>query len=375
MNKLRKSISFLLAVTLTFFQPIVPLKAADVLNSDFDQIHAIGTRLLSDIKPEKTLYGLGDVDFNNLYIGESIPAYISQNTGFTKTDLKYYPILENGNWVATLTCYKISGVWNGQISTSFVSDLPSISANDNIALIFDNSNTYLLKNSAIQKIAGFETIEKRVKLSDSPAAISTLAVHKLVNKKHINIDSFTNNIQMYSNSTTQKYLCIPLIKQQESMSCSLASLESMCKHFGKNYTQSTLCNLYPVPGEVTLHSGATLFQLLHICSAASLTSTYTPISSFSFSLLKSNINSNKPMIAACTATAGSVGNSGHAVAIRGYTEYINSPTAIGSFAFMDPWDGTYRAGTVSNSNVYDFYILRENGSYSYQIQEVLAVGE
>lgn len=180
---------------------------------------------------------------------------------------------------------------------------------------------------------------------------------------------------MYSNSTTQKYLCIPLIKQQESMSCSLASLESICKHFGKNYTQSTLCNLYPVPGEVTLHSGATLFQLLHICSAASLTSTYTPISSFSFSLLKSNINSNKPMIAACTATAGSVGNSGHAVAIRGYTEYINSPTAIGSFAFMDPWDGTYRAGTVSNSNVYDFYILRENGSYSYQIQEVLAVGE
>ncbi len=38
MNKLRKSISFLLAVTLTFFQPIVPLKAADVLNSDTEHI-------------------------------------------------------------------------------------------------------------------------------------------------------------------------------------------------------------------------------------------------------------------------------------------------------------------------------------------------
>lgn len=85
---------------LSVFQPAVALD----VDPDFEQIYEIGTRLLGDIEHEKELYGLGGVNFDNLYIGEYIPAYIAKETGLVLSDVRNYPVLENGEWVATLTC-------------------------------------------------------------------------------------------------------------------------------------------------------------------------------------------------------------------------------------------------------------------------------
>lgn len=138
----------------------------------FEQIYEIGTRLLSDIEHEKAMYGLGDVDFSNLYIGEHIPAYITEKTHLTPSAIRYYPILENGQWVITLAAAKTNGVWNGQISNSFVNELPLLTSNDSLALVFDNDTAYLSKNSALNEISSFNEVIGRADISLVPMTIN-----------------------------------------------------------------------------------------------------------------------------------------------------------------------------------------------------------
>lgn len=59
-----------------------------IFDPDFEQIYEIGTRLLGDIEHEKDMYGLGSVNFDNLYIGEYIPAYITSANGIIQSDIR-----------------------------------------------------------------------------------------------------------------------------------------------------------------------------------------------------------------------------------------------------------------------------------------------
>lgn len=369
LRKRRISILLSMLLLLSVFQPAVALD----VDPDFEQIYEIGTRLLGDIEHEKELYGLADVNFDNLYIGEYIPAYIAKETGLTLSNIRYYPVIENGEWVATLTCSKSNDIWNAQLSNTFVEELPEIGANDDLKLVFDSNAGYLSKNSAIHSLTSYNAVAERVNIASSPMTLSAADGQKLVNKRAVEIGKFDDNRQSRSSLPTQYYLNLPLVQQKQSMSCPLACLESIAGFFGKYYTQEELCDKYPIPGEVTLTSGATLHQLQYICAEIELNSTYYTRSNFSFNTLKSSIYNNSPLVAACTATAGSATNAGHAVAIRGYTTYTSSVTHVGSFAFMDPWDATYQAGSVSTGNVYEFRIVRAGSAYEYAAQQFLGV--
>lgn len=206
MKQRRRHISILLSMLLllSVFQPAVALDA----DPDFEQIYEIGTRLLGDIEHEKELYGLGGVNFDNLYIGEYIPAYIANETGFTQSNIRYYPILENGEWVATLTCSKSNGIWNAQLSNTFVPELPEIDANDNLKLVFDSNTEYLVKNSSIHNITSYNAEADRVDLASSVVTISAAGGQKLINKRAVEIGMFDEKIA--ERSTEQVFLSVPL---------------------------------------------------------------------------------------------------------------------------------------------------------------------
>ena len=378
--KFLKSLICVLIIS-SFFSCLYSFSAFsnNLSESDFNQIYESAINLLNYIKPEKNLYGLENVNFDNLTLGENIPSYIKTNNGFSMSNILYFPILEDEKWVATLSCCRIPTGWYCQISNSFVENLPSISSNDNIKLLFDDHIAYLSKNSQNYKISSYGN-EELLQDCLTTDISNSLQTKKLSAKRPLNLSCISSKDSL--NRSSQKNLPIPLVDQCTDMSCSLACLESIGRYFGADYsyTQSELCSLYPVSGEVTLNTGATLEQLQHICAAMGkndapgLSSDYKTRANFSFSLLKNYINSNKPIIASCQSN-DSYNNYGHAVAIRGYTTFDNSSTAVGAFAFMDPWEpATYRAGTVTNNNSYDVCFIRDGDSVSFSAHEFLAVG-
>ena len=74
--------------------------------------------IVSDLEPQKSMLGLSNVDFNNLYLGEPIQTYIYTNDTFVKShDL--FPVLYNN----TIVFWAYDNNGNIQISAGLSSKI------------------------------------------------------------------------------------------------------------------------------------------------------------------------------------------------------------------------------------------------------------
>ncbi len=330
-----------------------------IFDPDFEQIYEIGTRLLSDIEHEKDMYGLGSVNFDNLYIGEYIPAYITSANGIIQSDIRYYPITENGEWIATLSCIKTNGIWNAQISNSFVSELPSINENDSLAIIFDNNAAYLSKNSVLSEIADFSEIPGRTDISNVPMTISELTSQKLTGKRAINIGIFDSSAaeELYSSTPTQVFLEVPLVTKhipgvplESNGACWAATVRAigLYREIDKSIDQ-----IYDDAGIVKYHGSSELLGTVESClnEYGRSTTRYSP-TEFSFAKLQETLYDDKPIAAQCYVNSN---NAFHAVTIRGYVKYTNSLTHAGSFSYIENETNpaTYVAVSISHSQEFE----------------------
>ena len=352
-----------------------------IFDPDFEQIYEIGTRLLGDIEHEKDMYGLGSVNFDNLYIDEYIPAYITSANGIIQSDIRYYPITENGEWIATLSCIKTNGIWNAQISNSFVSELPSINENDSLAIIFDNNAAYLSKNSVLSEIADFSEIPGRTDISNVPMTISELTSQKLTGKRAINIGIFDSSAaeELYSSTPTQVFLDVPLVTKhipgvplENNGACWAATVRAigLYREIDKSIDQ-----IYDHAGIVKYNGADNLSTSIDILRDVYKRSVIeVSPSNMPFSLMQEYLFQDKPIAAQAGIHKANNNNTDyyyyhHAVAIRGYVKYTNSATHAGSFSYIenDKNPAVYVASSISHqqANTGEYYYFSNNGYVTY----------
>lgn len=355
--KLRRRISILLSMLLllSVFQPAVALN----IDTDFEQIYEIGTRLLGDVEHEKELYGLGGVDFDNLHIGEHIPAYIAEETGLTPSEIRYYPVLENGKWVATLTCSKSNGIWNAQLSNAFVEELPEIGVNDKLKLVFDSNAGYLAKDSAVHKVSSYTSmVADKLDLASSPMAIREVSGQKLVNKRAVEIGMFDSNVQSRASLPRQVLLQVPLVskflsqtqyndhvtesaKAAQGLPYDSSKIIGACwaataRAIGLKYDiDKSIDQIYNYAGIQKYKPGSNgLNDTERVLrgSLYGLTCTRHGSLSLSYEEMQQKLNAGYPIAAQVIMDRT---RTMHAIAIRGYSRYENSSTHMGSYSYVE----------------------------------------
>lgn len=134
-----------------------------------DEIILKTSLLLQFMEPEKSLNGMGDVDFSNLYLGDRIPSYILSETGTVEsTEILNYPILEGDDWVATaLVSGNSSQLLDVQIGTEYSDAYKYYDLEGEIALLFDRSSAYIVTEDEIIKFAdSLAEVDGRANLDD-----------------------------------------------------------------------------------------------------------------------------------------------------------------------------------------------------------------
>lgn len=364
LRKRRISILLSMLLLLSVFQPAAALD----VDPDFEQIYEIGTRLLGDIEHEKELYGLGGVNFDNLYIGEYIPAYIAKETGLVLSDVRNYPVLENGEWVATLTCSKSDGIWNAQLSNTFVPELPEISANDSLQFVFEGDTTYLIKNTSIYNMT-YKGEEERAGIASASRSTILLDGQKLVNKREIKLGMYDGVVHNRSSSLPgQATLQIPLVSKFQSQAqynmhmaekakpagerdgskiigaCWAASAKAIGQKFGIN---KSIDEIYEETGNYTKYLGHNFGG--HVSALSSIFGLYTDIhiNGLYYVNIQEALAADRPVSGYVRLVLDDGTISGHMVAIRGYVSYYNSSEYVGSFTYVE--NETYPATSVAVS--------------------------
>lgn len=258
-----------------------------------------------------------------------------------------------------MSCIKTNGIWNAQISNSFVSELPSINENDSLAIIFDNNAAYLSKNSVLSEIADFSEIPGRTDISNVPMTISELTSQKLTGKRAINIGIFDSSAadELYSSTPTQVFLDVPLVTKhipgvplENNGACWAATVRAigLYREIDKSIDQ-----IYDDARIVKYHGSSELLGTVESClnKYGRSTTRYSP-TEFSFTKLQETLYDDKPIAAQCYVNSN---NAFHAVTIRSYVKYTNSLTHVGSFSYIENETNpaTYVAVSISHSQEFE----------------------
>ena len=300
------------------------------VDSDFENIYNMVTMLINEIKNDKKSYGLEEVDFNNIYLGDYIPIYESGQ----QLSKRCYPIIEDGEWKATVIAFKHNGTWVGQISRRYVDSLPYISSQDKLAIILGEEKEYLKKNSVFVEISDFNSEisveEPLLTLQDSRYAYG-IKQSDLKSVRKIN----TVNAVPYSNGSG--FLDVPLVTKQimgVAPKYNGACWAATCRAIGLYHgTDKTFNQIYNNAGIVQYGYGTTsaslgVFQNLYNYEAYQ-------IMNANLSHVSYEIDGLRPVYAQMGYTTPGYERAGHAVVIRGYVEYYNSPMYSGSYSYIE----------------------------------------
>lgn len=97
MNK--KYFSLLIAVMVLICSSITSFAETESITNNTTEVSELAlmiSDLLEMVKSDNDGSGLGDIDFENLSIGDKIPAYHTDSNELQETNADYYPIMEEG---------------------------------------------------------------------------------------------------------------------------------------------------------------------------------------------------------------------------------------------------------------------------------------
>ena len=198
---------------------------------------------LSAIIPEKEYYGLGDVDMNNLSIGEKIPTYEVVDRNLEPTSVSLYPIFDNtGTLVVLAATSTINGEIIVSISQTFVDTLCLLAPDSQISIIYDKNDAYLLSDGTLTKLTEYP-YENHLNRDD----IETLTENSLASLCGVGLNankrlSVANLPKPYGDECDEEvYLAVPIKKQPTNTLCWAACCASIISYiYNHNYDTEAL---------------------------------------------------------------------------------------------------------------------------------------
>ena len=343
---LKKSVAVLLSVLVICSSGIYSLAAA--VETKEAQIFSKIEKSLWSIANEKEHYGLGNVDFTNLFIGSSIQAYEVRNQTILPLSLEFYPIFENNQIVTMAAATMVDNEIFVSISDIFVDALNEVTSDEKVCFIYDSQGVYLLKNQDYIKLAdhqGGETFGRDSITQIAPSAFSQLSAVFLNEKNALPNEKNAlpiARIKPYGSDDEEIYRNVPKVLQPSGSSiCWAACMASVANYkLGTDHTAqsvSTLCGYTTAQTLNRMYSW--LDQYFHLY--------YITVNSNnnSFDNIWASLNADNPVIALFDySTNTATKKSFHFMVVRGMYYY-------GSFSVMDPLDtnNTYRTGQITGT--------------------------
>ena len=152
------SILLALLIMFSFNMPAIASNSATAIDSN--TISKVNSAL-NYVSTQKEQFGLGNVDFSTLSIGNKISAYkITEEGELKPIDFCLYPLTSNGNLVTFAV--KMDDCDNFTITNALVDTIKSqVTADEAFALVYDNSGCYIYSHEQLSKIGSFAKISNR----------------------------------------------------------------------------------------------------------------------------------------------------------------------------------------------------------------------
>ena len=305
---------------------------------------------LAFLESEKELYGLDGVDFTNLSLGAQIPAYVLSEQGLSfDTEVAYYPIIENGYWILTAA---VAANELGEdvvtISTDFADASLSLNNRNELdaVLIFDENTAFVCTNDKLIPVATYAEEANRKSIADCATDILLTALE--IDESQSLKQSEPVQIQLARATYPNTHgLSVSMVTQIATNSCWSAVIMSALSYYGKNVSVN---DVYAAAG-VTKYEAASAGQAalavevlgFHHGINTAYSGYYS--GSLTIDIIKKETYDNSAPLFAAFGTGGST--IGHAVAIRGYSEYDTFTTPYASY--MDPASGSFKVMSIPST--------------------------
>jgi hypothetical protein len=362
----KKALAVLIAVTIMLSLSSYSLaigenaKITDSLisNTVINEVNAA----LDYITPEKALYGLSDVDFESLSIGNPILAYEYVDSELAPLSFRMYPLTNDDNdGELVALAIKQDNAEFVSITTALVEQIKEqISSDDAFALVYDSEACYIYTQDGLAQLCESAQItESRDEVSGQSVTLEAGALHSYEAACAIGFESASlvqgasiNGNILYAGSSDYISLPVSAVSQNPpSNVCWAASVACIGNYLtsGTDFgAQAVALNLRPY-GAWDLE--ATPQQALN-CLSNIYSISYTYYSSApSVSTVNLSINSGRPLYSRWSRTNGS-----HACVIYGCSvSYL-------IMSIMDPESGFTSAGVVSATNYNYTYVSAYSGT-------------
>lgn len=321
---------------------------------EITELEPIINNLLGTIQNDSDSYGLGNVNFENLYLGEKLAAYQENNNQIEELNIDYYPVMEDNEVIAIATVtYTETGAPSVQLGKGFSDNLQDFSEeDDSVALVFDESGENMYACDNADKYIVVDTFitdsdsngtEKFDGVEDEDITYTKVAptVDLDADKNQSSEVSLSENLLAASSDANS--LNIPIKLQNGKPICWAASVASVGQYItGIKKSATGVCDALGC--EYT--SGSSIMVKNAFKKIYKLSATIYDKAP-SFSKIMSEINNDQPIWAGfnCAATGA-----GHAVVIRGYASGSNYAT----FSYMDPNSSSFQVSNVTADGDYRF---------------------
>lgn len=301
---------------------------------------------LNCIEPQKDAFGLKNVDFSNIYVGDMIHAYEYTSDGLHEI-FGLYPLFEN----STLIAFAIANE-DGKytITTALVNEVSAIEPL-NVALIYDRHCCYLYNGSDITLlIKNVEEADNRVVLSEGLEAlcVTKIALADMSLREYLGYANYPNAHNQSSYYCSVKYVT-QLPYNHICWAATIACIVN-CRT-GTSYTAPEIAqSYYGSDFDYTL----SMSNILLLMNAQYALGYHIIGRAPTDKVLVDNLSTGWPLFGYVKGSNGS----SHACTLYG----IN--TSTGSLSVMDPLFGAALAYRSSSTDLYAYVSPRSGLTFS-----------
>ena len=374
-----------LLALVVFSSAILPAFATtgDIDNNEYldSEIQNKMLRILSAVESEKEYYGLENVNFSSIAIGNEILTYRVQNGMLTNAGIRIFPVISDNELVSL---FYVATLPNGelyiQLSNQLVAPLLEEAGDNPVAIVYDDEGAYVYTDQELRflgsEVGALETVDDDVNISALNALQSSNALdyaHSLTAETMQDIEARAIEVCQtldVSNVESQRQAAVanlpPAVSLQvdiipqptgTNICWAIAVTSIVNKVFNLNYTYETIVELFTFGQDIGRYIEDVFYRFNAVFNTTWLyeyTTTINPLVALTY------LNAGYPLYGDFTQQNGA-----HAVVIRG----INTYTRTFSVMNPNPTTSGYTAGTISNDNVWTFiseysgtlYTLRSYG--------------
>lgn len=361
---MKKVISVVLCLAMIFCigSPVYAVEGSNALDIELEDCML---RVLASVEDEKEYYGLENIDFTSVSIGQEIPTFMIEKGEATVNNVRIFPIVNDGEFVSLFFASKVADEWYVQLSDVLVEDIAEF-VNGIDAIIYSGDNVYIYVENTIVPLGDSEALY----VNDVDTVIaSTNFLAPVISRSErlatpamatLNVHDYINNCaEVYTTTPASSYLYVQIIQQPANTHiCWAIALTSIYNYiFNQNEIYQNIVEQISYGEDRGAYTEEVISAFNYHYNANYYYQYTTGIdSTFAVQVLSAGY----PLYGDFTRTGGA-----HAVTIRGANRTYNT------FSVMNPNPGTsgYVAGTISSSNTWTFI-----SEYSGSLYTMRSVG-